>query len=484
MDNSFVGEASDLGLSVTLPGERGSSTTACEQSPLSGKFGPSRALSLEVRSRAYATAVAAILGVLLVIAVSSTAMPHVYSVLGLALLAVGAERHRVRIRDRHEESISLLPTLLAALLGGPVAGLLVGVASFSLELKPSVTRWCAYTSTRGISGAVAGWAAATQAGGGISGALIATTIGATTIYLLDLVFVALACWVRRAVPDMRAVLRSRLHILATAVPFAIATVTMLLLAAREVSPWTLPLFLAPALAAHQLFVMYQTKTDLAEGLLAANARLQHASLGFASALVAALEARDKYTAGHSHSVASIAFAIGKEMNLEEDECALLRNCGLVHDIGKIGLPAALLEKVGRLTSDEREVIETHSELGAAILAKADAFAGMAEIVLHHHERFDGAGYPKGLTGTEIPLLSRVIAVADAYDAMTSDRAYRTALTQCDALDRLRANAGTQFDPRVVEAFLAVTKRESEFSAQTLRLSRNPLIRFGAALRAA
>jgi HD-GYP domain-containing protein (c-di-GMP phosphodiesterase class II) len=134
---------------------------------------------------------------------------------------------------------------------------------------------------------------------------------------------------------------------------------------------------------------------------------------------------------------------------------------LVHDIGKIGLPAGLLEKTGALTLAERRQMETHAEIGERILAKVDDYEEVARIVRHHHERIDGTGYPDGLTGQEIPLLSRVIAVADAYNAMTSDRPYREAMPSQVARLRMAQAVETQFDTSVVAAFEAVLAGASE-----------------------
>src|SRR5205085_10080777 len=140
---------------------------------------------------------------------------------------------------------------------------------------------------------------------------------------------------------------------------------------------------------------------------------------------------------------------------------LVHLCGLVHDIGKIGLPVGLLEKPGALTLEERRVMETHPEIGERILANVDDYAEIAAVVRHHHERFDGNGYPDGLSSDEIPLLARVIAVADAYNAMTSDRPYREAMPSRVARLRLAQAVETQFDTSVVAAFEAILAGATE-----------------------
>jgi HD-GYP domain-containing protein (c-di-GMP phosphodiesterase class II) len=149
------------------------------------------------------------------------------------------------------------------------------------------------------------------------------------------------------------------------------------------------------------------------------------------------------------------------MGLTEDEQHLVHLCGLVHDIGKVGLPAGLLEKPGALTLDERRLMEDHAAIGERILSKVEDYAEVARIVRHHHERVDGLGYPDGLRGDEIPLLAKIIAVADAYDAMTSDRPYRDAMPSRVARLRLAQAVESQFDTGVVAAFEAILAGASE-----------------------
>jgi putative nucleotidyltransferase with HDIG domain len=230
---------------------------------------------------------------------------------------------------------------------------------------------------------------------------------------------------------------------------------LLVLAYRGVSPWTLPLFFAPALAAQRWFIMYQDQQRLAVDLQGANEQLKAANLSFANGLIATLDARDRYTAGHSAAVAIYARDIAGRMGLDQQQQEMAHLCGLVHDIGKIGLPAGLLEKPGALTLEERREMQKHSEIGERILRNVDTYAEIAAVVRHHHERVDGGGYPDGLPHDEIPLLSRIIAVADAYNAMTSDRPYRDAMPSRVARLRLAQAVETQFDTSIVAAFEAL-----------------------------
>jgi len=246
----------------------------------------------------------------------------------------------------------------------------------------------------------------------------------------------------------------------------------LIYAYHEVSGWTLLFFFGPALAVQRLYGQYQAQRKLAEDLASANVRLERANLSFATALVATLDARDRYTAGHSAAVAIYARDIAHRLGLSEEEQQLAHQCGLVHDIGKIGLPPGLLEKPGALTLGERRQMEKHSEIGERILAKVEDYAEIARIVRHHHERWDGQGYPDGIAELEIPLISRIISVADAYNAMTSDRPYRDAMPSRVARMRLAQGVESQFDTTIVAAFEAIlagadeeyrTGRRADFS---------------------
>ncbi|WP_211230111.1 HD-GYP domain-containing protein [Desulfovirgula thermocuniculi] len=173
------------------------------------------------------------------------------------------------------------------------------------------------------------------------------------------------------------------------------------------------------------------------------------------AFAEAIGARDPYTMGHCEKVAEYARLIAEAMGLGEKEISLAYICGIVHDVGKIGVPESILNKPGSLTKEEFAYITLHPEKGASILSHISWLEDVVPVVLAHHERYDGGGYPMGLKGEEIPLLSRILAVADAFDAMTSDRSYRKALPLPVAVQELKRHAGKQFDPQVVEAFLEI-----------------------------
>jgi len=254
---------------------------------------------------------------------------------------------------------------------------------------------------------------------------------------------------------MRATFREIVPRDLVSVPLHVPTVSVLAYVYLTISPWSVALFAIPALAAQRLLLLYRQQRDTSDALGLANERLASANLSFATALVATLDARDRYTAGHSTAVAVYARDIAKRMGLSEDEQALAHVCGLVHDVGKIGLPAGLLEKPGALSLDERREMERHSVIGEEILRNVDDYGEIAEVVRSHHERVDGTGYPDRLAGDDIPLLARIIGVADAYNAMTSDRPYRDAMPSRVARLRLAQAVESQFDTSVVAAFEAI-----------------------------
>lgn len=165
--------------------------------------------------------------------------------------------------------------------------------------------------------------------------------------------------------------------------------------------------------------------------------------------------RDATTYHHSSRVAANAVRLARALHLSDDETELIEQAAAVHDLGKIGVPDRVLLKPGPLTATEEDLMHEHTELGSRILTRFELFRPGAEIVRHHHERWDGAGYPDGLAGEAIPLGARIVAVVDAFDAMTSDRPYRAALSAAEAVRRIAEGAGSQWDPRIAAAFLAM-----------------------------
>ncbi len=183
---------------------------------------------------------------------------------------------------------------------------------------------------------------------------------------------------------------------------------------------------------------------------------QHALFtGTVQALAASIDAKDQYTRGHSERVAYLSAEIGRAMGMSKEEIERIRIGGIVHDVGKIGVPESVLTKPSRLTDEEFEKIKLHPEIGHRILKDIPQLADVLPGVLHHHERFDGKGYPHGLAGKDIPLIARIMAIADTFDAMSSTRAYRPAMPREKVLAEFERCAGTQFDPEIVPIFLGL-----------------------------
>jgi putative nucleotidyltransferase with HDIG domain len=222
----------------------------------------------------------------------------------------------------------------------------------------------------------------------------------------------------------------------------------------------------------------------------ARSRITRAHTQFIEAMTNALDARDVYTLGHSRRVSEYAHRVASRMGVPADDRELVRVGGLLHDIGKIGVPDAVLRKPGRLTSDEYDLIKQHPSIGRRIVEHVDGFSPYLPIIELHHENYDGTGYPAGLSGSDTPLLARIVHVVDAYDAMTSDRPYRKGMTHEEAVSILREFSGSQFDPNIVRQFLelgpgVLIPRESaapSFSRQIAELGRGVDAMTPAALR--
>ncbi|HST07934.1 MAG TPA: HD domain-containing phosphohydrolase [Gemmatimonadaceae bacterium] len=182
------------------------------------------------------------------------------------------------------------------------------------------------------------------------------------------------------------------------------------------------------------------------------------SIGIAETLINAMEAKDVYLRGHSQRVAELAGQLAQELGLEDAICEDLRVAGRLHDVGKIGIREAILNKPGSLTSEEFEHVKQHVRIGLEILEPLFHIRQPLKYIEHHHEHWNGAGYPLGLAGPEIPLGARILCAADTFDALTSKRAYREPLEPMAALEHLHVDVGTQFDPRVYEALVRVIER--------------------------
>jgi putative nucleotidyltransferase with HDIG domain len=223
-------------------------------------------------------------------------------------------------------------------------------------------------------------------------------------------------------------------------------------------------------SSRELDVLTTTFNELMASVAKAEEQTQAAYMGAIRALATALDARDPYTAGHSDRVSVLSVAIGRTLGLPEDELEIIRLGALLHDIGKIGVPDAVLLKPGSLTNIEFDIIKQHPAAGARILRSVPFLLPHIPIVELHHERPDGRGYPHGLRGDDIPMAARIVHVADAYDAITTKRAYRGARSSGEALHELWRFAGTQFHAEVVGALATaipgVVSESSEILVET------------------
>ncbi len=188
------------------------------------------------------------------------------------------------------------------------------------------------------------------------------------------------------------------------------------------------------------------------------ADLQRRYLDTISALASAVEVNDPFTLGHCRRVAQVARLLAQEINLDHGTVEQVEVVALLHDVGKLGVGDAVLRKLGRLTPEEAQTMRSHAQLGAAVLRDVEALRDIAPSILHHHERWDGTGYPSGLRGTATPLAARLVAVADAYEVMTAGRPYRQARSAVDAVEEAKRMAGRQFDPTVVDALVRLHER--------------------------
>jgi len=189
--------------------------------------------------------------------------------------------------------------------------------------------------------------------------------------------------------------------------------------------------------------------------------VKHNYFATIQSLVNALEASDMYTRGHSERVKMLALELGRYIGLDFRELETLEHASILHDIGKIGIESFILQKQGKLTPKEYCLIKSHPLIGEEILGPIDTLESVRQIILQHHERYDGKGYPYGLRGEELSLKARILSVVDTFDAMMSERPYRKALSLCEIMDELGANAGTQFDPYVVESFIEMLNHRGE-----------------------
>lgn len=346
------------------------------------------------------------------------------------------------------------PVIYATLLTyGPVAGVWVAACGSLTELKKgkkSNIRKILFDSAQLTISTTGAWMAYTYAGGTIiknvaSAHIIPLGLAALAYFVLNsfIVSTILALQKNTSVIDMWS------NNFRWATPNYLAQTPLGFLMAiiyRQISWWAVTFIMLPLFIAYWAYKLY------------IEMRKEH--LGIIQAMAAAVEARDPYTEKHSKRMAEYAMATARELGLSIYYSEIVRYATILHDIGKIGVSDQILSKNGPLNEKEWDEIKKHSIIGAEILTQINSFSEPSKLIYHHHERYNGGGYPNGLKGEEIPLGSRIIAVVDAYDAMISRRPYREAMSREEAIAELKKNAGKQFDKKVVEAFLKVLDRNA------------------------
>jgi HD-GYP domain-containing protein (c-di-GMP phosphodiesterase class II) len=366
------------------------------------------------------------------------------AILAAALVTaiVFAYRYPLHIRLATNVSVGSLALYLTAVLLPPyIAVVTGGVATLLGELAVQArTR----NSTSDIATQAGRWSAVIFAG-----SLVAHVHPAGMPHALVLTLAAAALWTGDVLtcplvyyPLIREhpVRIMRLAVQGSGViEMALYTVGILAAFEAERNPWALTLFAVPVLLVHRVFRHSN--------------EVQRDTLRVLESMADAVDLRDPCTGGHSRRVTEFTRGILTELGKEGPEAELIVAAARVHDIGKIGVPDYVLQKDGPLAPDELEIMRAHPDRGADLLARYPDFVRGVDIVRYHHERWDGEGYPRGLRGTDIPFGSRVIAVADSFDAMTSQRPYREGMSIARATDILRSGRGAQWDPEIVEAFL-------------------------------
>ena len=357
--------------------------------------------------------------------------------------------------------MSFLPLIFAAVVFGPLSAVIVAFVCLLGELGRPWERWVIWTFSRCLVLGVAGFTAAIFSPTTTFARLFVSALIASAVTVIGESVVGAITLSIREKWAPRAYVFELLPVGLTGMVVYAPVIAGLAYAYARVSPWSAVIVVGPAIAAQCYFILYREQSRATNELSSAVATLSRVNLSFATALVTALDARDHYTAGHSASVAIYARNIAIQAGLSQSEREKAHLCGLLHDIEKIGVPVGVLEKRGSLTTGEWSAVQSHAEVGASILDRIEGYEEIATAVRHHHEHFDGEGYPGGIAGEAIPLLSRIVAVADAYSAMTSERPYRIALSGEEARDRLERESGKQFDPAAVRALVAVLDGASE-----------------------
>ena len=429
--------------------------------------------------RQYVAVVAAV-GALCVVQATRTASfsavdPATFCV--LILLAALTQRMPVFLFRSSAISVSFAAVIASYVLYGTGVAVLVslfqsGVNAFTPKRKP-VVKATFNAGSLATSAFVGGeiFRLVSPQRGDIPATLLAVALSALGYFLVNSALTAGVIALSERQPVVR-VWRTNyawmpVNFLATAAQGAALALASQALGLFGVLAFTLPLGVA-----WYSFRLYMSKStevhrqnaelhSVNETLRRTNDRLEESHLSVVGALLGALEAKGNARTESAARTMTLALAVAERLSMSEDEVAAVKLGALFHDIGTIGVPESVLRKAGALEPHEWQEVRAHSTIGANLLANVPMLERVRPVVLSHHERYDGSGYPQGLREDQIPLAAQIIAVADAYQAMTAERPYRAAMSRADAQKELRANAGTQFNPVVVEAFIATLDRKTQ-----------------------
>jgi putative nucleotidyltransferase with HDIG domain len=407
------------------------------------------------------------------VAIVQFGVPNWPMTLVLAAVICIAERVAPEISKRVDASVAFLPAALAAVLFGPASAGIVGAcAMLGFVTRFRVVQFSFFTSARALSGVAAGAAAQAVLPADIVStslprllaAAAAATFAATAI---DFFTNSAVGWLRGVISPGKLWMQIR-GTMAVSIALYIPVTALFAYAYLGAGEWVLAFFIIPIAAAHLTLqalarqgVLIAELGEANQKLGETNLQLRRVNLSFTKAMVRALDARDNWTANHSTAVAAYARDICAQLGMSPELTERVHLIGMVHDVGKIAVPSEILQKTSALDDEEWALMREHSAEGEKILKEVEGYADIAAVVRSHHERWDGAGYPDGIAGEDIPRLARVIAVADSYNAMTTARPYRGPMTPEEAADQLVRGKLTQFEEESVDAFLAVLARSSE-----------------------
>ncbi len=402
--------------------------------------------------------------------------PPAWLFLGLTALATLQRIFRIVAPGNKVYESSTISLFAGVLLLPPWMFVLMVVISHSLELakvrlahSKSLRAWYIqpFNMAKCILAGMSVYAVATlipaEARANASTAYVAAMLVSVAVYVtVNQFLLGMALLLARGVSFRRSgILRDAVMIEAP-----LACIGYVMVELIHLSPLTALFVLAPIVLIYQAFMLPKTQDEAIQALESVNLNLKNANLSIQQlndelfvTLAKIFDARDPYVGGHAAQVAAYAVAIAQEMGLPEERVEAVRQSGYLHDIGKLAIPEIILHKPEQLTDNEYSFLKGHCDIGADVVATSQGLRHLAPFIRHHHERWDGKGYPLGLVGEAIPLEARILCVCDAIEAMASDRPYHHALSSDDIVAELQRCAGSQFDPEVVDAFIRVVRRE-------------------------